>query len=708
MKNVITYIRDRHSQLYSILVVLVSVAAIVYVLPKDVKFKYDIKSIKGKPWHYENLTAPFDFAIYKTTEELEREKSRVLNESKIYFLFDESVKETVVKKFYDEINKSADLADTNKADTIKKSFLKKLFNGDDRKKEKHESSVKLGLQLLDSLYSRGIISVSDEASKEIKDGVVWVLKNNIEEERNVKSFYTLQQAYDFIRKRVEKAKGVDEDVLLNALENSLAYSVSYDKSTTDNFLNQSLNNISPTFDKILKGQIIINKGEIVDVNKYQILSSLKTEYEKQTRGDGSMWMVLAGQIIIVSVILLILVSFLVLFRKDVYSDNTKFTFIFFLIVFVIVSTSFFLGFDFVSIYAFPFCMLPVIIRTFYDTRIALFTHLVNILLLSLFAPNGYEFILTQLIAGIVSIFSIVSTRKRSQIFLAAILIFVIYSLTYVGISVMQEGGLGELNWIDFVWFGCSAMLTLFTYPLIFVFEKIFGFLSDVSLFELSDMNSPLLRELSLKAPGTFQHSLQVANLAEEVIYQIGGNALLVRTGALYHDVGKIEMPAFFIENQRSGVNPHEELGFEESASIIISHVIKGVEIAKKYKLPEQVIDFIRTHHGTTMTWYFYRSFKNSFPEEKVDIEMFQYPGPIPFSKETAVLMMADSVEAASRSLKKYDEANISKLVDDIIDRQIEQGQFVNADITFRDITQAKKILKKMLMNIYHVRVEYPR
>jgi putative nucleotidyltransferase with HDIG domain len=308
----------------------------------------------------------------------------------------------------------------------------------------------------------------------------------------------------------------------------------------------------------------------------------------------------------------------------------------------------------------------------------------------------------------VAIFSIVNMRNRSQIFISAILIFITYSVSYIGIIIIQEGNNDVITWFDFAWFGVSALLTLFSYPLIFVFEKIFGFTSDVSLLELSDTNGKLLRELASRAPGTFQHSLQVANLAEEAIYKIGGNSLLVRTGALYHDIGKMEMPMYFIENQAGGINPHDDLSFDESAAIIISHVIKGIEIAKKNNLPEQIIDFIRTHHGTTMTAYFYRSFLKAFPEEAVDESKFHYPGPIPYSKETAVLMMADSVEAASRSLKKYDVETIDALVDKIINSQISQNQFANADITFKDINVLKKIFKKKLMNIYHVRVEYPR
>jgi putative nucleotidyltransferase with HDIG domain len=335
-------------------------------------------------------------------------------------------------------------------------------------------------------------------------------------------------------------------------------------------------------------------------------------------------------------------------------------------------------------------------------------HLVTVLIISFMAPNRFEFAFIQLLGGMVAIFSIVNMRNRSQIFISSAIIFLTYSAAYVGMTIIQEGGSDVLTWQDFAWFGISALLTLFSYPFIFVFEKLFGFISDVSLLELSDTNGKLLRELASRAPGTFQHSLQVANLAEEAIYNIGGNALLVRTGALYHDIGKMEMPMYFIENQANGMNPHDEMSFDESAAMIISHVIKGIEIAKKNNLPEQIIDFIRTHHGTTITAYFFRSFQNAFPEQQIDESKFHYPGPIPFSKETAVLMMADSVEAASRSLKKYDAESIDNLVEKIITTQIEQNQFMNSDITFKDINTLKKIFKKKLMNVYHVRVEYPR
>ena len=525
---------------------------------------------------------------------------------------------------------------------------------------------------------------------------------------SVKNVLAIPTADDYIFSTVSKYTTLDKQQLFESLENAIAHNVFYDDSITRKVLDQSLENISPTKGSIAQGQTIITKGEIVSPEKYEILQSLKMEYEAQSGGTTNYIFMLIGQSLIVFSCLIVLLVFMWLFRRDLFLDNTRITFILFLVVLSIVIVHFALKIERVSIYMLPFCILPIIVRSFYDTRMALFTHLVTVLMCSFLAPNRFEFAFIQIVAGIVAIFSIVNMRNRSQVFVAAGIIFVAYSISYLGITVTQEGRPDTLDWLNFAWFAVSAMVTLFSYPLIFVFEKMFGFISDVSMLELSDTNSPLLRELASKAPGTFQHSLQVANLAEEAIYKIGGNPLLVRCGALYHDIGKMEMPMYFIENQVTGVNPHEEMSFDESASIIISHVIRGIEIAKEHNIPDIIIDFIRTHHGTTMTGYFYRSYKKSHPDEEVDEDMFRYPGPIPFSKETAVLMMADSVEAASRSLKVYDYESVDQLVENIIESQIEQDQFVNSDITFRDITTIKKIFKKKLMNIYHVRVEYPR
>ncbi len=682
MNSILNYIRDRHAAIYRTVIAIITISIIVYLLPKQTKFKYDIESMRGKPWQYDNLIAPFDFGILKSTEHINSEKADLIKTAKAYFTLDNSVYDSKLEIFKAELT-SATTQETN-------------FNNE----------LKIGTQILDSIYSRGIIEMNDVLENKPSDFTISIIENNIEQEKELKSFFTVKSASEFIVKRLNETK-ISTEFLVNALENALAQNILYDEETTNNFLQQSLDNISLTKGGIYNGQIIISKGEIVVPEKYEVLQSLKYEYEKQGQASGNIILLVIGQIIIVSLCIFIIIIFLSFFRKDIFTDNIQVTFIMFSLVLTVLMTQIPSAIEKTSIYILPFCILPIVIRAFFDTRLALFTHLVTTIILSFFAAERFHFIVIQLLAGIVAIFGIVNMRNRSQIFVSSLVVFLVYAITYFGLSIIAEGRIDTIPLIDYGWFAISAGLTLFSYPLIYVFEKTFGFISDVTLLELSDTNSPLLRELASKAPGTFQHSLQVANIAEELIFNIGGNTQLVRAGALYHDIGKMDMPMYFVENQAAGMNPHQEMAFEESASIIIGHVIRGIEKAKKYNLPDQVIDFIRTHHGTTTTAYFFRSFQKEHPDESIDENMFRYPGPIPFSKETAVLMMSDSVEAASRSLKIYDAESISNLVEKIIDTQIKENQFANADVTFKDITVIKKILKKKLMNIYHLRVEYP-
>ena len=688
MKKLISFIRHSYPEIYKGILLILAIVVIVYIFPKQGKFKYEFHNLKGKPWYHDDLIAPFNFAILKSNEELANEKSEIIKNAKPYFKYESSIPVAKKKQFLEDFE----------------------AKWDSRKgKEYKEKSIRLGTHIIDSVYKKGIIETSGIIENKNRDYAIYVLYNNLAEDHDLSYFYTVQSAYDYIQLSLsEHQLNGDTKFLLPLLENSIAHNVFFDKATTDKVLKQAIDDISPSRDIILKDQSIISKGEIIDADKFQVLQSLKAEYEGQAEGTSGYLYIFLGQIVIVCCCLAVLMCFLAFFRNDIFLDNSKITFILILVILQVLMTRMALNTQAFSIYILPFCILPVIIRAFYDTRIALFVHLITILIISIMAPNRFEFAFVQSLGGMVAVFSIVNMRNRSQIFISAALIFITYSVTYVGITIIQEGGKDIITTLDFAWFGISAMLTLFSYPLIFVFEKLFGFISDVSLLELSDTNRKLLRELASRAPGTFQHSLQVANLAEEAMYVIGGNALLVRTGALYHDIGKMEMPMYFIENQASGMNPHDEMNFDESAALIISHVIKGVEIAKRNNVPEQIIDFIRTHHGTTIAAYFYQSYKKAFPDAPIDESRFHYPGPIPFSKETAVLMMADSVEAASRSLKTYDVESIDNLVERIINSQIEQSQFVNADITFKDINVLKKIFKKKLMNIYHVRVEYPR
>lgn len=690
MNRVFRFLRDSHEGVYKFFLILTFISLVVYLFPQEAKFRYEFQ--EGKPWLHNDLVAPFDFAIKKSDAEINQEKERILEESRPYFKLDNSIFVNKIRSFEADI----------------RNKLNAAVVGGKLTKQRANALLGIGSDILDTIYLKGVIEMHDVIDGKPDDYTVFVINYNVAEEVELRELFTIQEAYDYVQKSIQRLNANERRLLSSSLQNAIAHNIFYDKETTDRAITEEIENISLTRDMKRAGEKIISRGEFVDDEKFIVLESLREEYLKQIGGTLNYFFIIVGQFILVSCSLLIIILFLWIFRVDVFVNNRKITFILLMILLIVLLTTLTLKYNIGSIYLIPFCILPVVIRAFFDTRIALFSHLVTTLIIGLIAPNPFEFAFIQLISGNIAIFSIINMRKRSQLFISVAIIFLAYTVTFLGISIMREGHLRSVEWINIAWFGTSAMLTLFAYPLLFVFEKMFGFISDVSLMEISDINTPLLREFAVKAPGTFQHSLQVAHLAEEAIIAIGGNTLLVRAGSLYHDIGKIDMPLYFIENQLTGVNPHDELSYEESASIITSHVIRGIEKAKKNNLPDQVIDFIRTHHGTTKAQYFYQSFLKNFPNEKVDERAFQYPGPKPFSKETAVLMMADSVEAASRSLKKIDSDIIDQLVENVIDDQIKQRQFDNADITFRNIRQIKKLFKKKLTNIYHLRIEYPK
>jgi putative nucleotidyltransferase with HDIG domain len=457
---------------------------------------------------------------------------------------------------------------------------------------------------------------------------------------------------------------------------------------------------------VQRGELIIAEGSTVNAETFQKIESLRKVYEEESKIGGNKNLVIFGQFLIVSLVVSLLFIFIYMFRKDIYKNNRLVFLILIVITTMLVTLSWAVYIGVPNLYYIPYCIVPIIIRILFDTRLALYIHLLMTLLAAFFVANSFEFVFLQMTTGMVAIYSVRSLTKREQFLTSSVLILATYLLGYIAIVLMREGQFVNINWSNISPFIFSVLLTLLAYPLIYAFERVFGIVSDVTLLELSNTNSPLLRDLSFKAPGTFQHTLQVANLAEAAIYKIGGNALLVRAGALYHDIGKIYNPQFFIENQTKGYNPHDGLSFEQSAQLIISHVTKGVDLAKKHNLPEVLIDFIRTHHGTTRVEYFYQSFLSTYPEQYVDEEAFHYPGPIPFSRETAVLMMADSVEAASRSLKEPNEESINNLVDKIIESKLSQKQLVHSNITLRDISDISEMFKDMLKSIYHVRIDY--
>jgi len=567
-----------------------------------------------------------------------------------------------------------------------------------------------GESILEDIYDKGVILVNNENLP--TDGIISVTKHNVSEEHTFSDFLTIQTAFDMIEQLLGgdgryHVSTEDKVFLLPLLENSLSQNVLYDTEATNNWTKQLLDNISLSHGMVQNGEVIVLKGQVVDDDIIRKMESLRKEMKGQEYTGNARLLLLLGHFILVSLAMTMLILFLYRYRRDFYNDNAR---IMLLMLLILLVTYLFLWarhINAVDVYVVPICILPIIVRAFYDSRTALFAHIVTLLIISFEAPGGFEFMFIQTTAGMVATFSLVNINRRSQFFITTILIFLSYTVAFIGVGFIHEANLLTLDWMSLKWFAGNSLITLFAFPLIFIFERSFGFLSDISLMELCDSNSPLLRELALKAPGTFQHSIQVANLAEAAIFKIGGNPLLARTGAMYHDVGKIDMPFYFIENLNTRANPHDDLPFEESARIIKEHVIRGIEKARKYKVPEQVIDFIRSHHGTTRLHYFYQSFLKNYPDKIPDEEQFRYPGPLPFSRETAVLMMADSVEAASRSLQHTDEKSITDLIEKIIGSQIEQEQFFNCPITLKDIFDIKQIFKKMLMSIYHVRIEYP-
>ncbi len=682
------YISTKHDVFYKIALVLMCVSVIVYVFPKTVKFKYSYQ--KNKPWLHEDLIAPFDFGINKTDGEIKDEQNDLISNSKPYFKVDNAVFARVAKSFPGEFEKEA------------------LASGIKPNDKRFELNKAFCLRVLNDIYGKGILEANPQLDNKSNDFTIYIVNNNIAEEVELKQVFTIVTAFNYLKSSLAQETGLSESLIMRVFENLLLHNIKFDAITTTKTQKEMFDNISLSRDMKQQGERIISRGDIVDQDKFKILESLKAEYIAQTGGSSNLYYIMGGQFVMVSMSILLLIIFLALFRKDMLADSKVLFFILLNVMLTATMVGIASRFKIASIYILPFCIFPILVRSFFDTRVALFMHLSSTLIIGIIAPNPFEFIFIQIAAGFFAVFSILDMHHRSQLFFTVGIIFITYSLAFISYSVMLEGTLNNVNYTTLQWFGVSAVSVLFVYPAIFIFEKLFGFVSEVTLMELSDINSPLLRSLALKAPGTFQHSLQVANLAEEAIIAIGGSSLLVRTGALYHDIGKMDMPMYFIENQSAGVNPHNELSFEDSAAIITGHVTKGIEIAKENNLPDQLIDFIRTHHGTTKAQYFYQSFLKNFPDEEIDVSVFQYPGPIPFSKETAVLMMSDSVEAASRSLKHYDADSLEKLVDRVIDSQIAQNQFANADITFKNITVIKRIFKKKLSNIYHLRIEYPQ
>jgi len=699
MNRFIKTIVRRTKQIYIVSLFLIASLLVIYLFPLQGKFRYEYK--KGSPWAHEDLVAPFNFAILKSDAELKSERDSVLHQFKPYFDMNESIGVNELKLLNNEFDSRF-----SEAKRLTLSTNPKYIITDSIKQLCKQTSNKI----LTSIYNKGVVNFSDVLDNTINGSTIVIIKNNVAENREVNEVFTQKIAYNYIDEQLKK-EFPNDNGLIALIDNLKLYdfvkqNLTYNEETSTRVKENLLSSISENRGMIQAGQRIISKGELVYADKFMILESLRTEYQSMLGTKSTVQWLFVGQIVIILISFTILYLFLFHFRHEILESFIKTLFIILMVLTMIIAAIMVLRFDLLNIYMLPFVALPIIIRTFYDSRLAFFIHLVTIMLVGFLAPNAFEFVFLQFIAGAISIFSLTQMHRRGQLFYAVALIFMAYAVTYATIAVMQEGSIIHINFKVFGWFAWNALMLLTCYPLIFIFEKLFGFVSDVTLLELSDTNHPALRLLAEKAPGTFQHVMQVANLSEEAVRRIGGNSLLMRVGALYHDIGKAGAPGFFVENQ-AGKNPHDGLSYEKSAEVIIHHVLHGVELAKKHKLPQPIIDFILTHHGTGLVKYFYTKYVNENEGRVPDLSAFSYPGPSPFTKETAVLMMADAVEASSRTLKEYNENSIDELVEKIINNQMADHQFDEADITFKDISTVKEVFKQKLMNIYHARIEYP-
>jgi putative nucleotidyltransferase with HDIG domain len=653
---------------------------IAYFFPREAKFRYQF--YEGKPWQYDLLTADDDFPIYKTDDELKTERDSVRFHFMPYYQMDTEILPTQISKLQHD---------------FQTSVLPKQVN---------QHYIRYIESRLTNIYSKGIVpAVMLDSIRKGNSRRINVLINNMSEIKPVTDLYSTRTAYEAILDGTPRS--LDETVLKSCnIDHYLVENIAFDANASEKLLNEMLQKISTSTGIVQAGERIVDRGEVVNSQIYSKLRSMKIVHESKSGSSRQRGIIWLGQLILIMGILTCYAMYLAVFCHDILYNRRNLSFILLCIVTFCLLSEIFLKYN-INLYIIPFAILPIVVRTFFDSQTALFTHLITVLLVSLIAPFSHEFLILQSIAGIIVIFNLNELSQRSQLIRCSFLIFISYVLVYLSLSLYQEGDINKINWTMMLYFGINFILLMFSYLLIYMLEKAFGYTSSITLVELSNINAPLLKKLSETCPGTFQHSMQVSILAFEAGAMVGANTQLIRTGALYHDIGKMINPAFFTENQKGIVNPHDKLSFEESAQIIISHVDEGVKMAEKASLPNAIIDFIRTHHGTGKTKYFYNSFKNAFPDQPVNDAAFTYPGPNPFTKETGILMMADAVEATSRSLTEYNDKTIKDLVNRIIDAQISDGLLQNTPLTFKDIATIKDTFMDKLKTMYHTRINYP-
>lgn len=658
--------------------VCITVAIIVWFLPRNEgrMYRYDV----GKPWMYGSVIAKFDFPIYKTDEAIKHEQDSLLKHFQPYYSLNPLIEKKQVERFLHDYEQGI-------------NGLPKEYVG-------------IVAKQMQEIYQMGIIN-TNEYNNIFKDSTSMIrfVSGKNAKSLKVSSFYSTIAAYEhiFANEKLAAQRAILSRCNLN---NYIEANIVYDKEKSDAEKNDLLSSIPLASGMVMSGQKIIDRGEIVNDYTCRVLNSFDKEIKRRSSTQDEIMTTFIGQILFVLILVMMFTSYLTLFRKDYFEKPRSITMLYTMITLFPILVSMMMKHNFFSVYIIPFAMAAIFVRVFMDSRTAFITHVTMILICAAAVKYQYEFIIVQLASGLVAIYSLRELSKRSQIFITAILVTISSCIVYLALQLMQDNQVFNIDPSMYTYFIINGIFLLLSYPMMYLIEKMFGFISNVTLFELSNTNKGLLRNLSEIAPGTFQHSITVGNLAAEIANRIHANSLLVRTGALYHDIGKMTNPVFFTENQ-AGVNPHDQLSDLESAQIIISHVTEGLKLAEKFNLPGIIKDFISTHHGTGLTKYFYINYCNEHPDEQVDKEMFQYPGPNPFTREQAILMMADTVEAASRSLNEYTEESISTLTNKLIDSQVADGFFRECPITFRDIALAKSVLIERLKSIYHTRISYP-
>ena len=655
-----------------------TVAIIAWLMPRSNEFSFNVE--KGRPWVYSDLSAPFDFPIYKSDEVISKERDSLMKLYEPYYLINKEVSGNEIRQFYKDYS--------NGIPGLDNDFLSIIANR------------------LRDLYATGIMNSSEYTDlHQDTTRLIRIIDGKNATSMPITEVNSVVSAYEKIF--IDHTLAEHRDILKKCnLNDYLKPNLTYDKERSEASLNELHNSIPLATGLVQRGQKIIDRGDIIDTKTYNILMSYKKETERKHENDPRLSLTILGQILYVAIIITCFTVFLSLFRKDYFEKARSSAMLYALIIIFAAIACLMVSHSVLHIYMVPFAMVPIFVRVFMDSRTAFMAHLTTVLICACALQHPLEFIAVETVAGLIAIFSLRELSSRSQLFWTAVLITVGMGLTNLSLDWIRTSDLRRISYSEYNYIAINGMLLFCSYPLLYLIEKAFGFTSNITLIELSDMNKELLRKMSEVAPGTFQHSIQVGNLAAEIARKINAKSQLVRTGALYHDIGKISNPIYFTENQ-SGVNPHEKMGSIDSAQMIISHVTEGIKMAEKYDLPNVIKDFISTHHGQGKAKFFYVQYKNAHPNDDVDELLFTYPGPNPFTKEQAILMMADTVEAASRSLPDYTEKTIRELVNRLIDTQVAEGYFKECPITFRDIAYAKTVLIEKLKMIYHTRLSYP-